>query len=98
MRESQYRRDLVKKLKELFPGCYITKGAANETQGIPDILILYGPRWAMLEVKMANSSNKQPNQEYYIHTFGEMSFASFINPSTEREVLDELQRTLRPGG
>lgn len=98
MRESTYQRDLIKRLKDMLPGCYILKNDSAYLQGVPDILILYGPRWAMLEVKMDASSHVQPNQEHYVHTFGEMSFASFIHPGIEEEVLDELQRTLRPGG
>ncbi len=50
----------------------------------------------MLEVKMDALAKEQPNQEFYIEELGEMSYASFINPSNEDRVLDELQRTLRP--
>ena len=78
----------------MFPGCFILKNDPTFVQGVPDILILYRDRWAMLEVKMDVSSNIQPNQEYYIAQLGEMSFASFINPSTEEAVLDELQLAL----
>ena len=98
MRESKYQRDLIVKLKGMFPGCHIQKNDAGSTQGIPDILILYGPRWAMLEIKLEGTSAQQPNQDYYVEHFGQMSFASFIYPAIEEEVLDELQRSLRPGG
>lgn len=98
MRESRYERDLKGKLRDMFPGCYIFKGDSAQYQGIPDILILYGPRWAMLEVKKDEKAGMEPNQEFYVHVFGEMSFASFINPAIEAQVLDELQRTLRPCG
>jgi hypothetical protein len=94
MRESTYERELIKKLKAMFPGCHVQKNDPQLTQGIPDILILHGNRWAMLEVKMEDGSRRQPNQEYYVEHFGEMSFVSFINPSTEERVLNELQLAL----
>lgn len=89
--ETIYRRRLISKLENLFPGCVILKNDPSEMQGIPDIMILFGHMWAMLEVKLTGVSPKQPNQEYYIEQFGEMSFASFINPENEAEVLDALQ-------
>lgn len=78
----------------MFPGCFITKNDASINQGIPDILILFEDRWGMLEIKMSGKAPTQPNQKHYVHMFNEMSFASFINPETEDEVLDELRRAL----
>lgn len=92
MRESTYRRDLVRTIKRMFPACIILKNDPSFIQGVPDILILFGNRWAMLEVKMDPSSEIQPNQAYYIDLLDAMSFASFINPETEEDVLYELQR------
>ncbi len=92
--EAAYQAKLIKKLEKLFPGCYIRKNDPAETQGIPDILILYGNRWAQLEVKLSDTASKQPNQQFYVDMFNEMSFASFINPQNENEVLDELQKAL----
>ncbi len=78
----------------MFPGCFITKNDPSENQGIPDILILFEDKWAMLEVKIAGSSKKQPNQPYYVDKFNRMSFASFINPQNEDQVLNDLQLAL----
>lgn len=89
--ETKYRAKLIKRLERLFPGCVILKNDPSEMQGIPDILILFRHMWAMLEIKLTGASPKQPNQEYYIREFGEMSFASFINPESEDEVLNDLQ-------
>ena len=91
MREPQYQSKLIRKLRAMFPGCVILKNDPSYLQGVPDILILFGPTWAMLEVKLTGDSSFQPNQEHYIGLLDEMSFASFINPENERDVLDDLQ-------
>jgi hypothetical protein len=74
------------------------KNDPSEMQGIPDILILYNNTWAMLEVKMAHDSDRRPNQEHYVRTFNNMSFAAFINPDNEEDVLNDLQSALRYTG
>jgi|SRR5580765_636086 hypothetical protein len=93
MRESQYQNKLIKKLNDLFPGCVIVRNDPRHIQGIPDILILYHDMWAGLEIKMSSTSSIQPNQEYYVNLLNGMSFASFINPDNEEDVLNDLQRT-----
>lgn len=92
MREGQYQSKLISTIKELFPDCVVIKNDANYIQGIPDILLLFPGWWAMLEIKMDALSPVQPNQEYYVKLFNEMSFAAFINPETETEVLYAIQR------
>jgi hypothetical protein len=89
--EAAYQKHLIKKLLCMFPGSFIIKNDPNENQGIPDLLILFGNFWAMLEVKASPVSHVQPNQEYYISFFNEMSFCAFINPSIEEQVLNDLQ-------
>jgi hypothetical protein len=61
-------------------------------QGLPDLLILYGKKWAMLEVKTSIAAHIQPNQTYYVNMLDQMSFASFISPEVERDVLSDLQQ------
>lgn len=81
----------------MFPGCVIIKTDPNYIQGLPDLLILYRNRWAALECKRAKDANKQANQPFWVSYLDGMSFASFIFPENEREVLDDLQRAFRVG-
>lgn len=92
--EAAYQRQLIVRLQEIFPDCFIIKNDAAVVQGIPDILILWGDRWAMLEVKVSLRAPVQSNQEYYVQMFSDMSFASFICPENEEQVLYDLQSAL----
>lgn len=94
-RESKFQADLIKDLKDMLPGCIVLKNDANYLQGIPDLIILYGTRWAALEVKANATASRQPNQEYYVERLDDMSFADFISPENREQVLDALQSALR---
>ncbi len=96
-RESSYQSDLIKTIKARFPGIFVMKMPTDTIQGIPDLLLLYGDRWAILEAKRSEHEPFQPNQEYYIDMFDEMSFASVIHPNNEEEVLNELRLAFRVG-
>lgn len=95
MTERQYQAKLIQKLKSLFPGCTILKNDPSYQQGIPDLTILYGRRWGLLEVKASCSSPVQPNQKYFIDSHSDQSFAAFIFPENEEEVLNALQEAFR---
>jgi Holliday junction resolvase len=92
MVESQYQAKLIKKLERRFRGCEVLKTDSGFQQGIPDLLVLYDHMWAALEVKASADSPLQPNQEYYITHFNNMSFGAIIFPENEAEVLDALQQ------
>ena len=38
----------------------------DQIQGLPDLLILYGEKWASLECKRSATAKKRPNQDYYV--------------------------------
>ena len=96
MLERNFQHKLIKKLKDMFPGALVLKTDPTYIQGLPDLLILYKNKWAALEVKKSVKAHHQPNQDYYVKIMNKMSFASFISPETEREVLDEIQQALEP--
>jgi len=94
MNESQYQAILTLRIRNIIPECFVLKTDPRDIQGIPDLLILYKNKWAALEVKISPKAPVQPNQIYYVEKFDELSFAAFINPENEMEVLDALQRAL----
>jgi hypothetical protein len=65
-------------------------------QGIPDLLILYKNKWAVLECKKSAKATKQPNQEHYVGLLNEMSFSRFIYPENKEEVLSDLLKAFKP--
>jgi hypothetical protein len=95
MKESSFKQKLILEIEELFPECLILNNDANSLQGIPDLQILNGDKWAMLETKRTTSASRRANQEYYITLFNHMSYASFVYPENKEQVLDELQSALR---
>lgn len=94
MLERDYQAYVIKKIKRLLPGCVILKNDSGYMPGVPDLTILHGPRWAMLEVKISKAARNQPNQTYYVEELDRMSFAAFIYPSNEEYVLNDLQQAL----
>lgn len=92
MNESKFQRELKKEIKERFPDCIIMKEDCNQIQGIPDLLILNGPKWASLENKKSANASHRPNQDYYVDKMNKMSFSRFIYPENKEEVLNELSK------
>lgn len=97
-KESEFAHDVLKpRLEQEFPGCVIIKQDPNTSfQGITDHIVLYEDKWAALETKRAEKSERQPNQEYYVGKFGEMSYAAFVHPGNIEEVINDLSTTFRP--
>ena len=93
--EREYQSYLIEKLKKRFPGALVIPMDGNYIQGFPDILILFFNKWAALECKRNQNEPHRPNQDYYIDKINEMSFARFIFPENEEEVLYELQQSFQ---
>jgi len=92
MRENEYQAKLIKRLVDTFPGCVVLKTDTAYQQGFPDLLILWGTYWASLEVKVSAQAPSRPNQIFFIERLDQMSFAAFIYPENEEEVLHALQQ------
>lgn len=92
--ESAFQRKLIDEIQDLYPDAIVTKIPGGVRQGIPDIQILYGPKWATLECKRSEKEKHRPNQDWYVHKMNRMSFSRFIYPENREEVLGELKAFL----
>lgn len=90
MLESKFQANLIKEIKDTFPGCIVMKNDEGYIQGIPDLLVLHNDRWASLECKRSANASKRPNQQYYVDKMNGMSFSRFVHPGNKDEVIDEL--------
>ena len=94
MLENKFQANLIRKIKNRFPDCIVMKNDSSYIQGIPDLTILNGNKWATLENKRNEKATKQPNQEYYVNKMNDMSFSRFIFPENQDEILKELYEYL----
>lgn len=95
MLENKFQSNLIKEIKERFPGCIVMKNDSSYIQGIPDLLVLYKGKWGSLEVKKNATAKHQPNQDYYVGKMNEMSFSKFIYPENKDSVLDDLGKLFK---
>ena len=95
MLEKDYQAKLIKKIKKRLPDSIVMKEDANYKQGIPDLIVLNQNNWAALEVKKSENASKRPNQEYYVDKMNSMSFAYFIYPENEEDVLNAMEQALK---
>lgn len=96
MAENAFKTKLIREIKAMFPDCMVYHLNPQDYQGSPDLLVLNGDRWAVLEGKDYATAKHQPNQDWYVSKMNCMSFARFIYPENKEEVLNELQGALRP--
>ena len=93
--ERNFQKELIKEIKKRFKGSLVLKLDPSYIQGIPDLLILYGNRWAALEVKRSQHASRRPNQKYYVNLMNKMSFSKFISPENKERVLNEMERSFK---
>lgn len=96
--EAAFQAKVIRKIRRRFAGCVVIKNDPQYQQGMPDWTILYGPFWAMLEIKASRTARLQPNQDYFVRVLGDMGFAAFIYPENEEEVLDALESAFASRG
>ena len=89
-KENVFQASLIRTIKNMLPECIVLKLDPNYTQGIPDLLILFGCTWAALECKRSEDASHQPNQDYYVNRMNNMSFAAFIYPENTQQVLEDM--------
>lgn len=91
-RENKFQAELIKELKDIFPGSKVVKNDSSYMQGIPDLSVFYRDHWAMLECKKSEHEVHQPNQDYYVDIFNSMSYAAFIYPENKEKVIEDLRK------
>lgn len=94
--ERSYQPGLIKRIERLIPGSIVRK--IDIQQGWPDLLILAPGFWALLEVKRDEptcADDFEPNQEWWIEKFDNMSFSACIYPENEKEILHALSQAYR---
>ena len=92
-RENEYQQGLKKRIKERFKHAIVAKLNPNDIQGIPDLVVIFKKHWALLECKREADASKRPNQEFYVDFYNKWSFASFISPENEEEVLNAMEQS-----
>lgn len=96
MKESKFQKEVIDEIQELLPDAIIMKNDPNYIQGIPDLTILSGDKWATLEIKKSKDATHQPNQDFYVETMNNMSFSAFIFPENKEEILHEMAQSFKP--
>lgn len=91
--ETKFVKDVKDAIKKRFPDAVVLK-QNNGLQGIPDLFIFNGTKWAALECKKEKNAEHQCNQDYYVDKLNKMSYASFIFPENMEEVLNEVFKAL----
>ena len=91
MLENKFQANLIRELKNEFPGCIVMKNDSSYIQGVPDLLVLHKDKWASLEVKRSSNASHQPNQDYYVDKMNEMGFSRFIYPENKYNVMTDLR-------
>ncbi len=89
-KESEFQSDLIKQIKKDLPGSLVLKNDPGYLQGVPDLVVMHGDKYALLEVKKSQDEPHQPNQDYYIDKAKQESFGEFIFPENKQEVLSEM--------
>ena len=95
MLESKFQSQLIRKIKNEFPGCMVLKNDPTYLQGVPDLTVFCGNKWAALEVKKSKNASHRPNQNYYVDKMNRMSYATFVYPENEKEVLAKLHKKFK---
>jgi len=95
-KESEFKSELYKEIRECLPGSEVLINDANYIQGIPDATVIFpNGRYVLLEGKKTSSSKKRPNQGYYVEESPLSNNAMFVYPENKDEVLSELERRYR---
>ena len=92
--ESQFQARFLERITTTWGGTLVVRLDPNWQQGIPDYMVLIEDKWFCLEFKRSSKAPLQPNQQWFVDTMDEMSFARFVYPENEEEVFRDIQQAL----
>ena len=90
MLESKFEKDFCARVREELGRnrCHTLK--LTVSKGIPDRLILFNDRYAMLEFKRDANAKVQPGQPGWVRHLDNIAFARFVYPDNGEQVYKEL--------
>lgn len=95
-KESVFKRELYKEIRERFPGAEVSINDAGYIQGFPDATVyLPNGRYILIEGKRSAISSCRPNQDHYVNNSSLKDNALFVFPENKEEVLKEIERRFK---
>jgi hypothetical protein len=92
-KESTFKTELYKEIRNTFPGSEVVPNDPTLLQGFPDATVyLPNGKYVLLEGKRTTDSARQPNQDYYVNESPLSGNAMFVYPENKKEVLAEIKR------
>lgn len=94
MRESNFRTEFLKRVKDLRPNeIFVEFADPHRINGIPDVIIFYRDKHVRLETKKSSDASKRKHQNYYIDLFNSFGvYSAFLSPENEEEVFNAIRR------
>ena len=92
--EKDFQAKFLTRLRKLGCKCYKQQMNATTRAGTPDVIVLVGPVWIMLEFKKSKNSPKRPGQQRNIDWAKENSFGWFVYPGVENEVYEAIKELI----
>lgn len=94
--EKEYEQAFCKEVRGWDKSIRVYKNDPSSTaQGVPDRIVLFDGKFAMLEFKRSKSAVKQANQDWYVDFYNANNgFARFVSPENGEEIKKELKRYL----
>lgn len=96
MKENEFQARFLQELRERLPGSIVLKNDECYCPGFPDVTVLHGEHWAVLEMKRKKGAPMRPNQQYYLDKCKDMGgYTAVVYPENREEILRELQHTFQ---
>lgn len=88
--ESTFEKEFCKALRQTLGERYTYTFKLTAAKGIPDRLILYKDKYALLEFKQYKNAKKQPGQETWVGHFDNLAYAAIVYPENAEKVMQDI--------